>query len=265
MNIFVEGLQGTGKSTLLGRLRECFPDLPAYREGDVCPVELAWCAYLTEGRFADAKSAYPEFAQEMESLSVREGGYVILPYTRVKGNQAFFADMERREIYNGRIPLEQFRATILRRYAAHHGSGLFECALLQNIVETMLLYYCEDEERILDFYREIWACLKGKDAVVLYLDATDIVRNIDLARKERVDDAGKEVWFAMLMEFFRAAPLSKRNGWTTGADLATYMHMRQHVERRILQEIVGESAIILSEKQYRMDEVLSAIHNALNA
>ncbi len=265
MNIFVEGLQGTGKSTLLGRLSECFPDLPAYREGDVCPVELAWCAYLTEGRFADAKSAYPEFAQEMELLSVREGGYVILPYTRVKGNRAFFADMEHHEIYNGRIPLEQFRAIILRRYAAHHGSGLFECALMQNIVETLLLYYCEDEDRILDFYRQIWACMKGKDAAVLYLDANDIARNMDQARKERVDNAGHEIWFAMLMDFFREAPLSKRNGWTTGDDLAAYMHMRQCVERRILKEIVGDSAIILPEKQYRMEEVLAAIPDAIKA
>ena len=48
MNYFVEGLQGSGKSTLVQRLSELNPDCTAVREGDYSPVELAWCAYMNE-------------------------------------------------------------------------------------------------------------------------------------------------------------------------------------------------------------------------
>ena len=43
-NIFIEGIQGAGKSTLLNQLQRMMPDYRAYREGDISPVELAWCS-----------------------------------------------------------------------------------------------------------------------------------------------------------------------------------------------------------------------------
>ena len=43
MNYFVEGLQGSGKSTLVQKLSEKYPNCTAVREGDYSPVELAWC------------------------------------------------------------------------------------------------------------------------------------------------------------------------------------------------------------------------------
>ena len=42
MNYFVEGLQGSGKSTLINRLSERHPDCQPVREGEYSPVELAW-------------------------------------------------------------------------------------------------------------------------------------------------------------------------------------------------------------------------------
>ena len=51
MNFFAEGLQGSGKSTLVQRLSEQRPDYPVYREGDYSPVELAWCAWMTGAQY----------------------------------------------------------------------------------------------------------------------------------------------------------------------------------------------------------------------
>lgn len=39
--IFVEGLQGAGKSTMVNRLSQKNPEYTVYREGDYAPVELA--------------------------------------------------------------------------------------------------------------------------------------------------------------------------------------------------------------------------------
>ncbi len=262
MNIFIEGLQGTGKTTLLNRLTEALPDHHAYREGDVCLVELAWCAYLTEAEFAAAQQEFPDFSAQMRQLAVYEAGRVILPYTRVQGDGAFFQAMEQHEIYNGRIALEEFCEIILRRYAAYQGEkSLFECAFLQNTLETMLLYYCLEEDVILDFYRKVWSVLKTKSACILYLDAADIRRNLEMARKERVDEQGREIWFAMLMDFFRSAPLAKKHAWSSFDDLMKYMQLRQRMERRILTDIVGDSAVILPEKEYRLRTVLDVLQN----
>ena len=43
-NIFIEGLPGYGKSTLLNRLARTWPEYQVYRQGDLSPAELAWCS-----------------------------------------------------------------------------------------------------------------------------------------------------------------------------------------------------------------------------
>ena len=48
MTYFVEGIQGSGKSTLVKLLSEKCPDHKVLEEGDYSPVELAWCAYMGE-------------------------------------------------------------------------------------------------------------------------------------------------------------------------------------------------------------------------
>ena len=44
MNYFVEGIQGAGKTTMVKKLKEKYPDYQVFCEGDYSPVELAWCA-----------------------------------------------------------------------------------------------------------------------------------------------------------------------------------------------------------------------------
>ena len=55
-NIFIEGIPGSGKSTLLDALARHFTDYRVFREGDISPVELAWCAYMTETEYRQALS-----------------------------------------------------------------------------------------------------------------------------------------------------------------------------------------------------------------
>lgn len=78
MNIFVEGLQGMGKSTLLQKLSRKHPEYHVYHEGDYCPVELAWCTYMTQREYEEALSAYPTLKEEMVRRTYREGdgGYL---------------------------------------------------------------------------------------------------------------------------------------------------------------------------------------------
>lgn len=52
-SIFIEGIQGTGKSTLSNRLAQALPEYHVYHEGDISPVELAWCSYMTKKKWEE--------------------------------------------------------------------------------------------------------------------------------------------------------------------------------------------------------------------
>ena len=137
MNIFIEGLQGSGKSTLLQKLSEKHPAYHVYREGDYCPVELAWCSYMTAEEYAEALERYPALAEEIRRRTVLEGGgcgvpeggrdgmaaehvapaegaHHIVEYTRILTDEpGFHRYMEQFEIYNGRKPLREFEKIVL--------------------------------------------------------------------------------------------------------------------------------------------------------
>lgn len=68
MNYFVEGLQGSGKSTLVQRLSEKNAGSTAIREGEYSPVELAWCAYVDKQIFGNILEKYSNLADEIISF-----------------------------------------------------------------------------------------------------------------------------------------------------------------------------------------------------
>lgn len=153
MNIFIEGLQGSGKSTLLRKLSQKYLQYYVYREGDYCPVELAWCSYMTEAEYRAALEKFPSLEAEIRQRTVAEtasglpdpamgqprGGAevemfragetarfsasgadshrYIVEYTRIITDEpGFHRYMEQFEIYNGRKSLEELQRIVLARY-----------------------------------------------------------------------------------------------------------------------------------------------------
>ena len=78
MNYFVEGLQGSGKSTLVRRLSEKYPEHKAICEGDYSPVELAWCAYVDKEKYNEILEKYNDIRSEIEEKSFAEDDHMII-------------------------------------------------------------------------------------------------------------------------------------------------------------------------------------------
>ena len=72
MNYFVEGLQGSGKSTLVRCLSEKYPDYKDICEGDYSPVELAWCAYVNRETYSEILEKYDAIRDEIKEKSFEE-------------------------------------------------------------------------------------------------------------------------------------------------------------------------------------------------
>ena len=104
MNYFIEGLQGSGKSTLVTRLSEKYPELTPVREGDYSPVELAWCAYVSRDQYEKILDKYDDIRKEIEAYSYKEDNRMVICYTRIITDiPGFHKDMEQYEIYNNQV------------------------------------------------------------------------------------------------------------------------------------------------------------------
>ena len=278
MNFFVEGLQGSGKSTLLQRLSELYPDNMAIREGDYSPIELAWCAYVDEDKYDEILEKYSDIREEIEKKSfvdISDKAKRVICYTQIITDvPGFHKNLEQYEIYNNRIPYDEFKDIVLKRYRGWHNNTaddhlkddylkevqkkklIFECSLFQNIIEDMILFRCASDEEIIGFYKEVREVLQDKDYHIFYLKADDVRRNLAVIRKERSDDQGNELWFPLMMGYFNECPYSKERGLSGEEDLIKHFIHRQELELRICREVFPDKCTVITSKNYSDDNLI---------
>ena len=78
MNYFVEGIQGSGKSTLVRKLSKKHPECTAVMEGDYSPIELAWCARMSDVQYSQVLKQWNDLQDQICSRSHKEGGCWII-------------------------------------------------------------------------------------------------------------------------------------------------------------------------------------------
>lgn len=258
MNYFVEGIQGSGKSTLVSNLVKNNTKLKAYREGDYSPVELAWCAYVNSEKYDEILKKYPQLEEEIKENSYDEDGAKIICYTKIITDVPnFHKDLEQYEIYNGNISRDAFEEIVLNRFSKWNGdSEVFECSVFQNIVENQILFYSMTDEEIMDFYRKVHRALGGKEYKIIYLNAEDIETTLQIIKKERSDESGNELWFPLMIGYLENSPRGKSEGLMGMAGLVKHLEHRQELEKRILEEVFFENSVVVKSKNYAIGEVL---------
>lgn len=260
-NFFIEGLQGAGKTTFVQRLSDKLKDYMVFREGDYSPVELAWCAYVTEEQYSKILAEYPSLHAEIREKTVEEDSHKIICYTQILTDvPGFHKNLEKFEIYNGNLDKESFENVIFERFRKWNGKGqIFECSILQNIIENQMLYLMMTDEEILDFYRRLEKVLAGKAYRIIYLDVEDIRGGIDVIRKERTDDNGNEMWFPLMLWYLEESPYGKEHMLMGLEGLIAHLERRKDLELRIIGEIFKEKSVVVKAKKYTVEDVAALV------
>ena len=95
-----------------------------------------------------------------------------------------------------------------------------------------------------------------RDFQLFYLYSEHPENNIEMIKKERCDDAGKEVWYEMMQEYFAGSPYGKAHGCRDFEDLIKHFKHRQQLEMSIIKEVLGEKAVVLLSKKYDMNQII---------
>ncbi|WP_167959121.1 P-loop NTPase family protein [Anaerosporobacter faecicola] len=265
-NIFIEGIPGCGKTTLLNRLNEALPEYQCFREGDWSPVELAWCSYMNQDEYEKALRLFPMLEEEIRKNTIDEGEKKVVTYTKIRTEEPdFYSYMEQFEIYNGRRTRGEFHDIVMSRFQRFNETGkLFECSFFQNIVEELLLYEQYEEEKIFAFYKELLEHVDLNSFLLIRLETTDIKTTIEQIKKERVNEQGEEVWYRMMMEYLNQSPYGKVHQYSTFQDLVDHFTRRMQMEDRIMKELLTNHCIRLESKKYTFEEVIADIKSFAN-
>ncbi len=256
-NIFVEGIQGMGKSTLVNQLAYRIPELRVCREGDFSPVDLAWCTWMTKEQYKNMLEKFKPIQDEIVKKTMMDGEHYVISYTQIITDiPGFHKDLENYEVYNGRTSLKELKEIVFSRYGRFRDSGyLFECAFFQNIMEDLILFHMLSDDEIVEFYRELFELVDQDNFVLFYLYSEDLEETIRVIRKERSDHFGNEMWYNLMIEYLKHSPLGKKEGYCDLEDLIAHLKHRQALELRVIREVVGEKAILLQSKVWKIEEI----------
>lgn len=260
-NVFIEGIQGMGKSTLMNRISSAVPEFHICREGDYSPIDLAWCTWMSKEEYEAVLERYSEIREEIVKNMVQEKGHYIVSYTKIITDiSGFHKDLEQYEIYNGRRTFEELKEIIFTRYKNFSETGyLFECSFFQNIMEDLILFHGLSDEEIVDFYRELYGVIDRENFRLLYLYSDKLEKTIEVIKKERSDNQGNEMWYPLMLEYLAQSPYGRIHGYSTYGDMIAHFKHRQELEMRIIREVIGERAVILPAKEWEIDEVIILI------
>lgn len=256
--IYVEGIQGMGKSTLVNRIYQEKPELQVCREGDYSPIDLAWCTWMTKDEYEAVLEKYAEIRSEIEKYTVEEKGHFVIAYTKIITDiPNFHKDLETYEIYNGRKDFTEWKEIIFSRFEKFKCTGyLFECAFFQNIMEDLILFHERSDEEIIEFYRELCGKIDKERFRLFYLYSEDLEEILQVVKKERSDHNGNEMWYSLMMNYLKDSPYGKKHGYEGFDDMVAHFRHRQMLELRVIREVLGESAVVLPAKEWEIEDIL---------
>lgn len=260
-NVFIEGIQGMGKSTLLSSISTAIPKFHVCREGDYSPIELAWCAWMTKKEYEEMLKRYEPLKDEIIKNTVEDHEHFVVSYTKIITDiPNFHKDLERFEIYNGRKSLQSLKDIIFSRYTNFSQTGyLFECSFFQNMIEDLILFHQLTDDEIVKFYHEFYNKINKERFLLLYLYSDKLEEAINDIKKERCDNQGNEMWYPLMLNYLICSPYGKKHGYSNFEDMITHFKHRQQLEMRIIEEMIGEKAIILPAKNWKIEELILLI------
>ncbi len=240
-NLIIEGLPGSGKSTFLQRLRQQVEGYTIVYEGDLSPVDLKWCAYMTELEYKRVRKCYRQLADAFERYSIKEKDHYIVAYTRIITDiPGFHKEMEAYELYDGQCSFDVFKKIICERFEAFNGKNhVFEGSFFHHTLDTLFLYYALSEDRIRLFYDELYAIIENKGMQILYLMTSQVEERVRRISEERVDVNDIALWEPLMLRYLAESPYGKKHCLTTHNDLIEYLEQREAIARHIVNRHKG--------------------------
>jgi hypothetical protein len=265
--IFIEGIPGSGKTTLANKLNNKLKEYyntEMRQEGDLHPIDVCWCSVQTKESFEDTLEKYPGISEQIKNFTKLVNGYYITAYTKIKttpSERDFYQDMEKQELYSI-IDLEQFQQFHQYLYTAFNNTFdpntlyIFECSLLQNHINEHLLKFDSSMTQIIEYFTDLINRVYKLHPIIFYLSPLYPEQTIQHVIEERKSPNPElyNDWIDNVISYISKQPKAKKYGYLEAKDMIRYFMKRQEVELNLLKVLPVQKFIYTVHQNY--DEIL---------
>ena len=256
--ILIEGIPGSGKSTIARKIAEWYRNrntrVNLYIEGQSHPADLGWTACVPVVQYDGILQRYEAMRDEIECNTAVDSDFAFIAYTQVKtDNRNFYSELEAFEVYDGRVPDEEFFNLHYDRWRSFGQNAeskdelnIFECAFMQNHVNELLFWRNADEDNIIAHHNRLTDSVKNLSPVLIYLSQPDIRETIQRIARERVSTEHGN-WIDHCISYCENSPFGKRHGIRGFDGAMEFFALRKQLEMKILSELSMPFIIIENE------------------
>ena len=271
--ILVEGIPGSGKSTFAKKIANFFSNngLKAnlYNEGTFHPADLAWNACIPIKTLDVILAPYESIKSEIDKNTHIEDDYAIVSYMQVKTeNTDFYKDMESYEVYNNRVSFDIFNGLHRKRWDTFNKQAkeknelnIFECALLQNHVNELMLFHLAEIDTIKMHINAMIQTVTDLSPNIIYLSQPSVKETIERVAKQRISEHVK--WVDRVNSFHENTPYGKLHGVKGFNGTVRIFEERKRIELEIISSLPCNT-IILDNPDYDWDglwgKIVSFLH-----
>lgn len=257
--IFIEGLPGSGKSTFARKLKEYYQSLgkkvAMYNEGDLHPIDLAWCSITDSTVFYNLLLKYKKYDDQILSLTKKVKGKYITAYTKVRlddEDASFYDEFAKYEIY--RVDnLQEFLDAHLELWSSFHSEDMiyiFECIFLQNHINELILKYNKDQQFINQYFNRLLSALQTKPTL-FYIKQLNIDQTLNrIIEERRSDNPVYKDWIELVKEYFETTTFGNELGYITEDGVVQYFKDRQNMELEVIDSVSIEKHVFELEDDY---------------
>jgi Cdc6-like AAA superfamily ATPase len=201
--VFIEGVSGVGKSTVVKLLSEKLRNLgyavSFHLEGDPdSPLDICWAAYLTIMEYDDLLISYPSLADKLSENVIFQGDYILLRYQ--VGRTALYSSelndkLHQKEFcYNpaNTVPQSKFTEVFLnlwKRFASSKEVNLdyviFDASLVSHMTNDLIRDYNASTDEIVIHLEELLKTIDHLNPLVFYLSSQNVSERLTKAKQSR--------------------------------------------------------------------------------
>ena len=272
---FIEGIPGSGKTTYAQRLFEHLKSsgksVVLYSEGDLHPIDLAWCSIMKSEDFTSLTEKYSKYRDQILAHSKFNEDTVITAYTKVRvedSDASFFDDFSPYEIYRTKDfnHFKDTHITLWETFNTDHKKDtiyIFECIFLQNHINELNLKFGLFEAEIQKYFQELINTLSNLETYILYIKPLNIKKTFDKVIEERKsNNENYKDWIDLVIEYLENTKLGKTLGYSGYEGALRYFEDRQKLECNLLEKL--DTNKIIFEQDGNYDLVFTSIKEHLD-
>lgn len=261
MILFIEGIPGSGKTTFTNKLKDYFKsfdiDVKSYNEGELQPIDLAWCAIMDKSTYQDLLSTYSSYRTQIEAQSKPYKDQMITAYTKISVDPIdhdFYDTFAAYEIYRSN-DFAYFKNTHIELWSSFEETSditIFESIFLQNHINELLLKFNCREAEMVQYFDDLWDSLKGVKHLI-YIHQKDIDKTISHVVEERRSPSPEQPdWIDLVIEYFAKSMYGTKKNYLGYDGALRYFKDRQAIELRYLSSHPDTTTIIDLDTDYEV-------------